>query len=123
MLDEYISGAIDAESLIKVVNFAVSDAKQVEAALDIVESVPRRITLVRGAASTRTLWRVAGHADNTYTCLRNYCSCKSFVETNKNRSELELCKHLLAVRIAQALAIYNEMKLADEALVEMLAQI
>lgn len=54
----------------------------------------------------RELYRVKGSGGRTYTCLTssNYCSCPSFVYTVLVKEDALLCKHMLAVQLARAIA-------------------
>ena len=56
--------------------------------------------------SGRELYRVKGSGGRVYTCLTtsNYCSCPSFVYTVLVREDALLCKHMLAVQLARAIA-------------------
>ena len=54
----------------------------------------------------RTLYQVRGNTGHLYTCFRSsrYCSCPAFVYSVLMKSQLLLCKHQLAVHLAQAMA-------------------
>lgn len=56
--------------------------------------------------SGRELYRVKGSGGRVYTCLTtsNYCSCPSFVYAVLVKEDALLCKHMLAVQLARAIA-------------------
>ncbi len=72
--------------------------------------------------SGRELYRVQGSGQRTYTCLvsSNYCSCPSFVYTVLVREDSLMCKHMLAMQLAQAMAAAQEVAVSDEEFAELL---
>ncbi len=72
--------------------------------------------------SGRELYRVQGSRERTYTCLvsSNYCSCPSFVYTVLVREDSLMCKHMLAVQLARAMAAAREVTVSDEEFTELL---
>ena len=72
--------------------------------------------------SGRTTYVVKGSSRNTYVCLRtaNFCSCLSFQYTVLMRRDSVMCKHLLAVCVAEAIGSAVEQEVSDEDMAECL---
>lgn len=72
----------------------------------------------------RELFRVKGASGRRwYLCLlppAGYCSCPAHVYTVLVKEEVTMCKHMLAVRMAQAMGKYNELSVSDEEFAEIL---
>lgn len=70
--------------------------------------------------SGRTAYIVRGTSRNTYLCLKaeNFCSCLSFQYTVLNRRDSVMCKHLLAVHVAEAIRGAVVKEVSDEDLAE-----
>ena len=90
-------------------------------ALDLIDR--HSITQVTCPAG-RELFRVKGASGRRwYLCLlppAGYCSCPAHVYTVLVKEEVTMCKHMLAVRIAQALGKHNELSVSDEEFAEIL---
>lgn len=67
--------------------------------------------------SGQTFWKVASsNKDNKeYLCLSNYCSCQSYLQMARSSEALILCKHMMAVKLAQATGQYNQRLLKRDA--------
>ncbi|KJE94044.1 hypothetical protein CAOG_08816 [Capsaspora owczarzaki ATCC 30864] len=87
-------------------------------ALDIVDR--KCITRMKCPAN-RVFYQVAGSAGRFYICLpdSNYCSCMSYV-FSVLKSESSYCKHVLAVKLADALAQCLEQDIDDTQYLTML---
>ncbi len=72
--------------------------------------------------SGRELYRVQGSGQRTYTCLvsSNHCSCLSFVYMVIVREGSLVCKHMLAIQMARAMAEAQEAVISDEEFAELL---
>ena len=110
---------IDAEDFLKILNFIfIDDRKLLESALDLIDdSLP--IRCIESITSNRKFWIVTGsrgfnnlflisihnvnsylYSGNQYTCLANYCPCRSFIEATKCKEQrVVICKHLVAIKI------------------------
>eukprot|EP01041_Mallomonas_annulata_P001369 gene1369-2642_t len=74
------------------------NVKLLENAVDVLDcGFVREITC---RPSKRSCWKVSGSKGKEYTCLRDYCPCRSFFEQARLHSNDVMCKHLLAMRIA-----------------------
>ena len=72
--------------------------------------------------SGRTAYIVRGSSRNTYLCLKaeRFCSCLSFQYTVLNKHDSVMCKHLLAVHVAEAIGSAVIQEVSDEDLAECL---
>ena len=88
-------------------------------ALDILDKSAVELHI---SPSGRTAYIVKGNSRNTYLCLKaeNFCSCLSFQYTVLIRRDSVLCKHLLAVHVAEAVGRTVVQEVSDEDLAECL---
>lgn len=103
-------GALTDESL-KQLNILFD--RSLVSALDLVDHAT--ITRIALASSpSRVFWKVQSTSSNVYHCFSRYCSCQSFGYKVISQGEHLLCKHQLAVRLAEALGVQREQTLADD---------
>lgn len=88
-------------------------------ALDLVD---RSSIKLLSSPSGRKAYEVVGLSKSTYLCLTSlkYCSCLSFQYTVLTKGESLMCKHLLSVRVADALGSVVHQTVSDEDISEML---
>ncbi len=122
---QFGSDSADINSKLRIINFAINDDKLVEAALDILDRGSNAIRKVRGSSSKRCVWRLIGSTGSTYICCQNFCPCMQFMQQNKLSPfpSLHLCKHLVAIRLAEVLNQCNEQIITDEEFVHVLSNI
>lgn len=70
----------------------------------------------------RCFWKVQGASQTTYHCYGGVCTCEAFSKSVVGRKQHPLCKHLLAVHLAEALRLVPGEELADEFWAEELLQ-
>ncbi|CAH1252934.1 ZSWIM7 [Branchiostoma lanceolatum] len=89
------------------------------ASLDIVDR--KGVTHVT-SPSGRHLYLVVGSSGKLYTCLPSglYCPCSFFTYATLMRGESLVCKHVLAVQLAQAMGALQELSVSDEELIGLL---
>jgi len=113
------------DAVLKVARFALWDhPKLVDSAVDLLDSIRANETTIRcyvsvcGASVRRKCWRVPGSDKGTeYTCLLHYCPCPTYTDMAKHvsgGSSTAMCKHLVAIRIASALALVQVSVLGEE---------
>ena len=96
----------------------VFDEKHLEHALVIVQK--RMLKKLVGTRSKRTCWQVRGKSGAKEEYLvypTHYCSCRAFQWDVLSKGEQLICKHMLAVRVAEALDDYNSVDIDDALLV------
>ena len=84
------------------------DAKHLENSLVMYQK--RAVKKLVAVKSGRTCWQVRGKsgAKEEYLVFpTHYCSCRAFQWDVLSKGEQLICKHMLAVRIAEALDVYN----------------
>ena len=99
----------------------VFDEKHLEHALVIVQK--RMLKKLVGTRSKRTCWQVRGKSGAKEEYLvypTHYCSCRAFQWDVLSKGEQLICKHMLAVRVAEALDDYNSVDIDDALLAQML---
>ncbi len=62
----------------------------------------------------RVCWQVPSSRDRKYTCLKESCPCRSYFELAKNCRDRVMCKHLLAISLANAFGIVKKHVVTDE---------
>lgn len=82
-------------------------------ALDLIDQ-KKVIKLI--TTSGRVLYQVAGSSNQVYICLLtgDFCTCPSYTFTVLVKMESLMCKHLLAVHLAEALGEFNSKTISDE---------
>ena len=70
----------------------------------------------------RKFWKVRGSQDREYTCLRSFCSCQSYLIQTKQATTDVICKHLLAIKIADMMGLVEKEEVTDEKFVELMCQ-
>ncbi|XP_031556637.1 zinc finger SWIM domain-containing protein 7-like [Actinia tenebrosa] len=82
-------------------------------ALDLVDR--RSITRLT-SPSGRIIHQVVGSSGQTYTCLKasSFCTCPSYTYTVLVKMETIMCKHLLAVNLAEAIHNIKEKEVSNE---------
>lgn len=101
------------EKILRILAFQNFDNRLVEAALDIVDQ-PAAVFTIRGSDPHHKVWKLIGSKGNPYICLKRHCPCRNYFELNKQSKEIILCKHLLAIRIANVLKLYEELIIDDD---------
>eukprot|EP00761_Pharyngomonas_kirbyi_P007414 gb/GECH01007424.1/.p1 GENE.gb/GECH01007424.1/~~gb/GECH01007424.1/.p1 ORF type:complete len:142 (+),score=27.89 gb/GECH01007424.1/:1-426(+) len=90
-------------------------------ALNIVEK--RQVVKITAKPSERSCWKVMGRSNRKYICLSNtYCSCPGFTYGHVKKQNSIYCKHLLAVRIADSIGIWESETVTDMELSQMLVE-
>ncbi|KAG5187239.1 hypothetical protein JKP88DRAFT_347994 [Tribonema minus] len=92
------------EEILRMVTF-LFQSTQADNCADVLDH--SRIVECVGRQSRRRIWLVQSSSHkggaSPYVCLGgHYCSCRNFQEVSKKATSLVLCKHLLAIRLAQA---------------------
>ncbi|KAJ1432692.1 hypothetical protein B484DRAFT_24742 [Ochromonadaceae sp. CCMP2298] len=109
--------------VLKTLNFILHDnRKLLESSVDIVsnDGGGSAVKEFQSSRSGRKCWKVQGSQDREYICLTNYCSCPSFLNQSKQANARVLCKHLLAIKLANMLGVCAREAVSDEAFVEYL---
>ena len=74
----------------------------------------------------RRCFRVPGSTKGAeYTCLPNFCPCRSFIDLSKQSqspAQTIMCKHLLAIRVATLLGMVTTENLPDPQFVAKMCQ-
>ena len=99
----------------------VFDAKHLENSLVMYQK--RAVKKLVAVKSGRTCWQVRGKsgAKEEYLVFpTHYCSCRAFQWDVLSKGEQLICKHMLAVRIAEALDDYNVAEIDDALLAQLL---
>ena len=88
-------------------------------ALDLVDKSSIKLS---SCPSGRKVYEVLGSSKSTYVCLTtsNFCSCLSFQYSVLMRGDSLMCKHLLAVHIADAVGMVTQQTVSDQDMSEML---
>ena len=97
------------------------DAKHLENSLVMYQK--RAVKKLVAVKSGRTCWQVRGKsgAKEEYLVFpTHYCSCRAFQWDVLSKGEQLICKHMLAVRIAEALDDYNVTEIDDALLAQLL---
>lgn len=64
---------------------------------------------------TRVFWKVHSTSGSTYHCFAGYCSCHAFANCiTHSQGQHLICKHLLAVRLAEAMGKHASQELDDD---------
>lgn len=106
-----LKGEVDSnvEDTFRALNFILCDEKKLlEAAVDVLDSLQYIEKFTSGSLSGRHFWKVSGSKGNEYLCLQKFCTCRRYLELEKNEShqsnsdetDLIVCKHLVAIQIA-----------------------
>lgn len=98
----------DTEEAFRALNFIMCDERKLlEAAVDVLDSLQYIEKFSSSSSSGRHFWKVAGSKGNEYLCLQKFCSCRRYLELEKNESVMNtnsdnviVCKHLVAIKIA-----------------------
>ena len=99
----------------------VFDAKHLENSLVMYQK--RAVKKLVAVKSGRTCWQVRGKsgAKEEYLVFpTHYCSCRAFQWDVLSKGEQLICKHMLAVRVAEALDDYNVTEIDDALLAQLL---
>ncbi|XP_068748825.1 zinc finger SWIM domain-containing protein 7-like [Montipora capricornis] len=82
-------------------------------ALDLVDQ--KKVTKLT-STSGRVLYQVEGSSNRVYNCLitGEFCTCPSYTYTVLVKTESLMCKHLLAVHLAEALGECTNKAIRDE---------
>lgn len=110
--------------VIKGVNFILHDnRKLLESSVEILgeDAHNSGVKQYISCSCGRKCWKVQGSHDHEYICLSNYCSCPSFLLQNKT-AEKNICKHLLAIKLATMMGTVECEIVSDERFVELLCQ-
>ncbi|XP_060559724.1 zinc finger SWIM domain-containing protein 7-like [Ruditapes philippinarum] len=88
-------------------------------ALDLVDS--RSVSRLVCPAG-RQLYQVIGSSGTPYTCFKgnNYCSCPAYRFSVLNKEELSMCKHILAVKLSDAMEVTKKLEVTDKELTDLL---
>ncbi|MFW9825176.1 MAG: hypothetical protein ACFFE4_19700 [Candidatus Thorarchaeota archaeon] len=90
---------------------------------DVIETLERGITKYTYKPSNRIVWSAMGANQEHLIYPRLFCSCQDFyknVVVNRNR---DLCKHLVAQVISEALNDFKETTLPDEKFKEFVSEL
>lgn len=84
-------------------------------ALDLVE---RRTVSLLKSPSGRSLYQVFGSSGVPYTCFTTslYCTCPAYKFAVLKRRDNLMCKHVLAIRLSEALGCIKEQAISDKEL-------
>lgn len=106
------SGVTDIETILRCGNFIFYDDRKIfELSLEVLDE-NKLIRYVKTACGSRSFCLVKDSNEKNYLCFQKYCSCRSFVDLVKKNNRfnfnneifsVEICKHLLAIKIAKAL--------------------
>ena len=100
----------------------VAFPQTLQQALDLVDrnSVTKVVS-----ASGRELFQVKGSSGRIYTCLMTseFCTCPSYTYYVLMKEEVLMCKHVLAVYVAQNLQNLNERSVSDDDFAKILTEV
>ncbi|XP_045172471.1 zinc finger SWIM domain-containing protein 7-like [Mercenaria mercenaria] len=88
-------------------------------ALDLVDN--RSVSLLVCPAG-RQLYQVVGSSGTPYTCFKgnHYCSCPAYRFSILKKEEHTMCKHVLAVKLSDAMDVTKKLEVTDKELTDML---
>ncbi|XP_052798246.1 zinc finger SWIM domain-containing protein 7-like [Mya arenaria] len=91
-------------------------------ALELVDS--HNVTKVTCPAG-RALYQVIGSSGTPYTCFLSsrYCSCPSYQFSCLKKGDHLMCKHVLAVRLCEAMGGVRELDVTNQEITNMLKQL
>lgn len=91
-------------------------------ALSLVEK--RHVTYLR-APSGRGAYQVTGSTGTPYVCLASsgYCGCHSYRFGVLRRGTHAMCKHVMAVRLAEAMGLVEMRDVTDSALTDVIRHV
>lgn len=115
--------SFDEESVLKRFGFILYDnMKLLESALDILDGDSDSIVKFKNDASGRIVWKVRGSQGKEYSCLKNYCSCPSYLNQVRHDplSSSNICKHIIGVKIGTALNKVNERIVNNDKFIELM---
>ncbi|XP_041377369.1 zinc finger SWIM domain-containing protein 7-like isoform X2 [Gigantopelta aegis] len=90
-------------------------------ALDLTDN--KAVTMVI-SPSGRKLYQVMGSSGKPYTCFLNsrYCSCPAYRYSVLLKEDHILCKHVLALRLSDAMGLTRTTNISDKELTNMIVQ-
>jgi len=80
----------------------------------VIEVLKRGITKYTYKPSNRIVWTALGENQEHLIYPRLYCSCQDFYKNVVIMRKKELCKHLIAQVISEAIKNYNQVELNDQ---------
>lgn len=119
--------AVEVDDALKQVHFLLHDhMKLLEASLELLDHERRKsVQMIEDEHGERCFWRVQGSREQDYLCLSHHCSCPSFQQLLRNSSDGQqhvMCKHLLAIKLAQILGLEERSKLPLDQFMERMCQ-
>jgi predicted nucleic acid-binding Zn finger protein len=94
----------NVEEMFRALNFILCDERKLlEAAVEVLDSLQYIEQFSSGSSTGRHFWKVSGSKGNEYLCLQKFCTCRRYLELEKNDNTSEdtiVCKHLVAIQIA-----------------------
>ncbi|XP_028400597.1 zinc finger SWIM domain-containing protein 7-like [Dendronephthya gigantea] len=96
------------------------------------QTLPHALSLVDqncitkvSSPSGRELFQVEGSSGRIYNCLMSseYCTCPSYTYYVLMKDEILMCKHILAVYIAQNLGTFDQREVSDENFFDILTDV
>jgi len=92
-------------------------------ALELVDR--RSVTRVEAAPSGRKAYKVTGSTGLPYTCLTSslYCGCPAYKFTVLKKAEALMCKHVMAVKLCEAMDTCKHEEITDQQMADMLANL
>lgn len=91
-------------------------------ALDLVDQ--RNVSLIT-SPSGRSIYQVIGSSGTPYTCFTtsHYCSCPAYKYAVLLKDDHVMCKHVLAIKLAQAMKLCKMLEVTDEEMANMIRTI
>ena len=104
------------EDVFRVAAFILRDERKLlEAAVEVLDQDKQPIRRLQSGSCTRHFWIVNGSKGSKYICFEDFCPCRSFeensmraapVNTVPSTTSTALCKHLVAIAIAEAIQAF-----------------
>ncbi|MFX1455385.1 MAG: hypothetical protein ACFFDB_08415 [Promethearchaeota archaeon] len=90
---------------------------------DVMETLKRGITKYKYKPSNRIVWSAMGANQEHLIYPKLYCSCQDFYKNVVVNRTRDLCKHLVAQVISEALNNFKETTLPDEKFKEFVSEL
>jgi predicted nucleic acid-binding Zn finger protein len=89
--------------------------KMLASALDLVDHATITKLTLRSSEESRAFWKVQSTSGHVYHCFSGYCNCQAFAFRLSHAAEHSLlCKHQLAIRLAEPIGAFKTQQLDDE---------
>lgn len=105
------------DEVLRAANFILCDDKRLLESAVVVLNDTHNILRIKSNTCDRHFWQVAGSFGKSYICFSSNCPCKSFEEQSYNSigDQPVICKHLLAIKLGEAVPGYLPEKVKQHA--------